>query len=228
MTTDDMDLVREYAARQSESAFAALLTRHANLVYSAAFRQTRDHHVAEEVTQTVFLILARKAASLGPATILPGWLYRTTRFVSAAALKQDTRRHRREQEAQMQSTLHESAAGSAWDQLAPVLDEAMTHLREKDRDAVVLRYFENKSLREVGVALGVEERAAQKRVSRGLAKLRSWFARRGFVLTTSAIAGAVSANSVHAAPVGLTVSALAAITASTTTTATLTLLNATM
>src|SRR4051812_42932082 len=198
MTTDDMDLVREYAASQSDSAFEAILTRHVNLVYSAAFRQTRDHHIAEEVTQTVFLILARKAASLSPATILPGWLYRTARFVSAAALKQETRRHRREEEAQMESTLHESAAGSAWEQLAPVLDEAMTHLREKDRDAVVLRYFENKSLRAVGVALGVDERAAQKRVSRGLAKLRSWFARRGFVLTPTAIAGAVSANSVQA------------------------------
>src|SRR5688572_26738516 len=120
MTSDDMDLVREYAANKSESAFATLVARHVNLVYSAALRQVRDPHLAQEATQTVFIILARKADSLRSGTILSGWLYRTARFVSATALKQETRRHRREQEAHMQSTLHDSAADSTWEQLAPV------------------------------------------------------------------------------------------------------------
>ena len=90
-----------------------------------------------------------------------------------------------------------------WKQLAPVLDEAMAQLRDKDRDAIVLRYFENKSLREVGTAMGIEERAAQKRVARGLEKLRAFFTKRGLILPARVIAGAVSAHSVQAAPAGL-------------------------
>jgi DNA-directed RNA polymerase specialized sigma24 family protein len=96
MMNDDMALVREYAAHQSEPAFATLVARYLNLVYSAALRQVGDAHLAAEITQTVFIILARKAASLNRKTILPGWLYRTTRFVAADALKQLRRRQRRE------------------------------------------------------------------------------------------------------------------------------------
>ena len=105
---DDMALVREYAAHNSEEAFATLVSRHVNLVYSAALRQVRDPHLAEEITQAVFIILARKAGSLDAKTILSGWLYRTAHYVSAAALKIQRRRQRREQEAYMQSTLHET------------------------------------------------------------------------------------------------------------------------
>jgi uncharacterized protein (TIGR03435 family) len=200
MMNDDMDLVREYAARQSEQAFATLVSRHVHLVYSAALRQVRNPHLAGEITQTVFIILARKAESLDPKTILPGWLYRTTRFVAGAALKREARRQLREQEAHMQTVTDPNPTDSSWEQLSPFLDEAMAQLRDKDRDAIVLRYFQNKSLSEVGAALGVEERAAQKRVSRSLEKLRAFFAKRGLALTTTIIAGAVSTNSVQAAP----------------------------
>lgn len=110
----------------------------------------------------------------------------------------------------MESITRNLPADSNWECLSPILDEAMLRLRDKERDAILLRYFENKSLHEVGDALGVEERAAQKRVARGLEKLRMFFAKRGVALTTAVIAGAVSANSVQAAPVGLTISVAAA------------------
>jgi RNA polymerase sigma factor (sigma-70 family) len=154
MMTEDMELVRQYANHQGENVFATLVSRHINLVYSAAWRQVRDPHLAEEVAQTVFIILARKAGSLSPRTILPGWLFRTVRYVASAALKRETRRQRREQEAFMQSATLANETNPLWEQLSPLLDEAMSALREQDRDAIVLRYFENKSLSEVGAALG--------------------------------------------------------------------------
>jgi RNA polymerase sigma factor (sigma-70 family) len=207
---DDMELVREYAARQSEQAFAALVARNVGLVHSAALRQLRDPHLAEEITQSVFIILARKAGSLNPKTILPGWLYRTTRYASAAALKMRRRRERREQEAHVEAVTQETQTDLAWEQLSPLLDEAMAHLREQDRDAIVLRYFQNRSLRDVGAVLGVDEYAAQKRVARALGKLRAFFVKRGLDSTAATIAEAVSAHSVQAAPALLAKSVTAA------------------
>jgi RNA polymerase sigma factor (sigma-70 family) len=203
MTNSDMELVREYAAQHSEQAFETLVARHITLVYSSALRQVRDPHLAEEITQAVFIILAQKAGSLSPKTILPGWLYRTTRFTASKALQSQSRRQSREQKAYMQSTIEDAATESAWQELSPVLDETMARLGAADRDALVLRYLENKSLQEVGMALGVEERAAQKRVARGLEKLRVLLTKRGVVISTMMIAGVISANAGQAVPVGL-------------------------
>ena len=199
---DDHELLAEFARRESESAFATLVARHLNLVYSAALRFTGNSHSAQEITQAVFIILARKAGALGGKVVLSGWLYQAARLTAANFIKGETRRQQREQEAYMTSTLNEPDA-AAWEQLAPWLDEAMGHLGETDRNAVVLRFFENKTASEVAVALKLTEAAAHKRTNRALEKLRKMFTKRGVTLSALAIAGAVSTNSVSAAPVAL-------------------------
>ncbi len=208
---DDLTLLREYARCNSEDAFAALVSRYVNLVYYVALRQVRDPSLAEEITQAVFIILARKAGSLGDKTILSGWLCRTARYVAANAQKTQYRRQRREQEAQ--STMNETASDETWTQIAPLLDAALDKLGKKDHDALVLRFFENKNFMEVGAALGASEDAAKMRVGRALEKLRKFFANRGVSSTTGIIAGTISANSIQIAPAVLaqsvTVAALA-------------------
>jgi RNA polymerase sigma factor (sigma-70 family) len=216
MMSDDMKLVREYAESGSEQAFSKLVAQHINLVYSVALRQVRDAHLAEEITQGVFIILARKAKSLKEDTILSGWLCRTARYVSADTLKIQSRRQIREQEAHMQSMLNENEP-EAWTHIAPILDDALGSLDQQDHDAVVLRYFEGKDLREVGVALGVKEDAARMRVNRGLEKLRKFFTWKGVALSVSAIAASVAANSVQAAPAGLSAAILTATVSSSST-----------
>ena len=208
--TDDMALLEEYARHNSEEAFAALVSRHVNLVYSVALRRVRDPHLAEEITQAVFVILARKAKSLGQKTILSGWLCRTARYACANALTIQRRRQHREQEAHMQSILNEPEF-ETWEQIAPLLEGALEHLGQKDHDAVVLRFFEGKSFNEIGTAFGASENAAKKRVNYALEKLHRYFSKRGISSTTHAIAGGISANAVQAAPVALakTVTAVA-------------------
>jgi uncharacterized protein (TIGR03435 family) len=209
----DMDLLRDYQRQGSEEAFAELVRRHVNLVYSAALRHAGIAAHAEEITQAVFVILARKAAGLRPDTILDAWLYETTRWTALSFLRGERRRQWREQEAYMQSTFQESTGDPVWHQLSPLLDEAMSRLGKKEREAVVLRFFKEKSLREVAAAMQVTEAAAQSRVHRALEKLHRYFARRGVSSTTAIIAGAISANSVQAAPVTLAkaVSAVASV-----------------
>ena len=228
---DDMELVREFTTRRSDAAFETLVSRHLNLVYSVALRQVRDPHLAQEVAQAVFIILARKAGSLGPKTILSGWLFRTAQYASADALKNQRRRQHREQEAYMQSILNcgcdapsQPTNEEAWTQISPLLDAAMLRLGEKDRNAIVLRFFENKNLREVGAALGASEDSARVRINRALEKLRTFFTKRGVMLSATVIATAVSANSVQAAPAGLAATITATAVKATTISATITTL----
>jgi RNA polymerase sigma factor (sigma-70 family) len=143
----DAGLLEQFVQSESEAAFAALVERHVNLVYSTALRHTANPHHAQEITQAVFIILARKARTLPRRIVLSGWLYHTARLTAANFQRAEWRRVRREQEAYMQSTLEDHPMETAWQDLSPLLDEAMARLGPTDRDALVLRYFENKSLR---------------------------------------------------------------------------------
>jgi RNA polymerase sigma factor (sigma-70 family) len=200
---DDTALLREYAASNSEAAFAELVSRRAGLVYSAALRQVGDPHLAEEVTQVVFIILAQKARQFSEKTILAGWLFKTTRFVALAQSRAIAKRHKHDEEIQMQSAIRSTAPDPLWEQMSPLLDQALAALGEKDREAVLLRFFENRSLAEVGNALGAGEDAARKRVRRSLEKLRRFFLKRGVASTATTIAGLLSVKAVHAAPATL-------------------------
>lgn len=208
---NDAELLAEFASRDSEQAFALLVKRHLRLVHSVALRHTTNSHHAEEITQAVFIILARKASSLGSKTILSGWLYQTARLTASNFRRAESRRVHREQEVFMDSIVPQNETSAAWIDMAPLLDDAMAYLGQADRDVIVLRYFENKPLEEVGLILGVEERAAQKRVSRSLEKLRRIFRKLGISATSAIIVGAISAHSVQAAPIALeeTISATA-------------------
>lgn len=195
---DDWQLIRRFVAEHSEEAFGELVRRNLNLVYSTALRMTQEPHLAEDVSQTVFILLTRKAGAFSEKTIVPGWLYRTTQFVASRAIRAEQRRQRREQEAFTMQQL--STSEETWQVLAPVLEDAMAGLSAADRDALVLRYFENEPLRAVGEKMGISEEAARKKVDRALARLQAIVGRQGVKVTASALAAAMSANCVTAAP----------------------------
>ncbi len=195
----DSDLLREYATTRSEKAFAEIVRRHVDLVYSAAKRQVRDPHLAEDVTQAVFLILSQKAASLGPGVSLPGWLYNTTRFAANNARRGEIRRQRHEQKAG-EDMPHSVTEAESWNQIEPDLDAAVARLASRDREAVVLRFFKQMSLKEVGAAIGVSEDAAKVRISRAIAKLRKLL---GVSAPATSLTVLLEANSSLSAPSSL-------------------------
>jgi RNA polymerase sigma factor (sigma-70 family) len=215
MSDTDLQLLARYTRHRSEDAFTELVRRHVDLVFSAALRQVRSPQLAEEVAQSAFTDLALQAHRLAPATILTAWLYQVTRRTAIDVVRREARRQLREQVACELNAMNTAAAD--WTHIEPLLDEAMHALEETDRTAVLLRYFENKSLREVGETLGTNEDAARKRVSRAVERLREFFAKRGVTIGASGLVIAISANAVQAAPAGLavTISAAAALAATT-------------
>ena len=222
---DDNALLRRYAEHDSEEAFATLVARHVNKVYSVAWRHTHNPHQAEEISQAVFVILAHKARNLGKRVIVSGWLYQTARLTAVTFLRTEVRRAKREQEAYMQHLPNESES-DIWPQIAPLLDAAMAGLNETDRHAVVLRFFDGKSMREVGTTIGANEDAAKMRVNRAVEKLRSFFTKRGVTVSSVALTASISANSVQAAPAMLakTATAVALVKGATASTSTLALM----
>jgi RNA polymerase sigma factor (sigma-70 family) len=197
----DLDLLQDYARAHSQAAFATLVGRHVNLVYSAAHRQVRSPQLAEEVTQSVFLDLARHAPQFRAEQPLAAWLFTVTRRTAIDAVRREVRRQARERTAAEIAAME--APPSTWAQTKDVLDDAMEALSETERTALLLRFFESRSLREVGEVLGLSEDTAQKRVSRALDRLRDLLLQRGVALSAAGLATDLSAHAVETAPSAL-------------------------
>ncbi|MCX6952301.1 MAG: sigma-70 family RNA polymerase sigma factor [Verrucomicrobia bacterium] len=209
---DDAQLLRRYAEEHANEAFTELVRRHVNLVYHAALRQVGgDAALAEEVAQTVFTELARRAGSLDGRPVLAGWLYTSTRFAAQKARRAESRRRRREHAAHFMAEINgEGGRGTGgdegaaeWERVRPVIDDALHALDERDREAVLLRFFEGRPFAEVGARLTLSEDAARKRVERALEKMQAVLARRGVTSTAAALGGALSGRAAMAAPAGV-------------------------
>lgn len=210
---EDAELLREYAATHSQAAFAELVRRHLGLVYSVALRQTYgDIHLAEDVTQQVFVACAAKAAALSRHPVVSGWLYRSTRYRAIDALRGEQRRRTREQQSLIMNELTTpSAPEGSYDGLRPVLDEVISELDAADRDAVTLRFFENRGFAEIGARLRLNENAARMRVERALGKLQARLASRGITSTAAALTTVLAEQTMIAAPAGLASSVVSGV-----------------
>ena len=210
MMTNAQSLLKSYAADRSEDAFRELVARYIGLVHSTALRQLDgDVQLAEDISQVVFSDLARDAGKISGGVMLGGWLHQRTVNAARTVMRSERRRQAREKEAaQMGLTEDHTALNLA--RIGPALDEAITRLSPGDRAAVVLRFFERQDLREVGKALGVNEDAAQKRVSRALEKIRLLLGRNGVVISASALGALLAAEEVAAATAQLVLTITAA------------------
>ena len=191
----DNELLARWLRTRSEQDFAELVQRHLAMVHSAALRVVNgDRHLADDVAQTVFADLARKARSLTDRPSLAGWLHTSARFAAMGLLRGEHRRRQREQEALSMPQDPAASDAPAWSELQPVIDAAIGDLSAKDREALLLRYFENRSHREIGELLGLTDNAARMRVERALDKARSLLAKRGITSSTSGLAAALLAH----------------------------------
>jgi len=210
---DDWALLSRYVQTGCQASFGRIVERHSPWVFGLSLRAVRDRHLAEDVTQAVFIILARKAATIREGTPLSGWLFKTSRFAVNDALKRRTRMKNRENRfaeffkaavgvngGSSRANLEaQGANAAATDELSQTLDEAVACLSESDRQAVLLRFYEGKLLAEVGVILGVSEEAAKKRVARAVEKLRKYFSTRGVVPSLALLLLLLSRRSAEAA-----------------------------
>lgn len=201
---DEAALLRHYAEEGSQEAFAELVRRHLDLVYAAALRRTGgDTHLAHDVTQQVFIALARHARKLSRHTVLSAWLHTATRNAALNLVISEQRRKSREQAASILEAGETAHSVPDWNRLRPVLDAAIDDLPESDRAAVVLRFLERRPFAEIGAALHVSEDAARRRTERALEKLRGALAGRGITSTAAALGAIVGAQPVVSAPAGL-------------------------
>lgn len=196
---EDFELLHRFVETDSQEAFSQLVDRYLNLVYSVCLRETHDAVLAQDVTQTVFLTLFHKAPSIRKGTPLAGWLFKTSRFASKNAVRHELRRRAGEQEliqAMEQSAQHTST----WQPIEPLLHDAIASLGTKEREAILLRYFEDRSFEEVGLRLNTTESTARMRVSRAIEKLRQYLRKNGVAVPTALLSSLLAENAVQAAP----------------------------
>jgi RNA polymerase sigma factor (sigma-70 family) len=206
---DDRELLQEYATSASEAAFAELVRRHLNWVHSVARRNVHDPHLASDVTQSVFVLLAKKASSLRRGVVLTGWLFRTTRFIALRARRDESRRKNREQRVSaMMSTNLSDDDQRTWNRVSEDLDQAVASLSERDRSAILLRFYEARSVRDVGGGLGISEDAAKKRIGRAVEKMRKFLLKRGVSVAGVGLIALLSEKTVESAPATLGASVL--------------------
>ena len=202
---DDRELLRRYAREGSEESFREVVLRHYDLVHSAALRQVAgDAHLAQDVAQVVFTVLARKAAKVSHRSVLVSWLYVTTRMAAAQAVRNERRWKARSLNADTMEKSQENEATSVnWECVRLLLDTAMCELRDSDREAILLRFFKGRAFEEAGTELGVSPDAARMRVDRAVDRLRVRLAKHGVTSSAAALAEALAGHSVAAAPAGL-------------------------
>lgn len=212
-TRTDPQLLADYVEQGSEAAFAELVRRHIDLVYSAALRMTCDPHSAQDVTQLVFVAMAREARKLQKHPVVSAWLHRTARNVAANVVRSDVRRRAREQTAIDMNPPTVMEPDTIWERIAPQLDTAIGELSESDRNALMLRFLEGKSARETGEILGVNAETAQKRVYRAVERLREFFGKRGITINTGSLGLMIASKGVQSAPTGLAAAISSAVAA---------------
>lgn len=204
---EDVQWLEDYARTGSPQAFARLVETHVGLVYSAAMRQLRNHHLAEDVTQQAFIKLAQKASSLQRETVLAAWLLVTTRYLASDVKRAAARRAAREQRAaEMRSTPPPSPDHDPWSEIEPLLDEAMCSLSPDDRRAVTLRYLQGRNVEQVAAALDVSRDAAAQRLHRAIGRLRDYLQRRGAVVDRAALGSLILSRGFHPPPPALAAS----------------------
>lgn len=200
---NDWELLQDFVSQRSDAAFQTLVDRYVDLVYTAALRQVRDRHLAQDVCQAVFLILTKNAGKLPPKVVLAGWLFRTTRFVAARAVRTEQRRRLREECAAAMKEQFNSASNDPWAEIEPFLDEAIARLSESDRNAVLQRFFARKTFKDLATTMGTTEEGARKRVGRAVEKLHDFFTRKGVGISTGILGTFLTERCVSAAPIGL-------------------------
>src|SRR5262245_28500806 len=217
----DWELLEIYVLHGSQDAFSELVNQHIALVHSSAVRLVNgDAHLAQDIAQLVFANLARQAAKLPRSTILAGWLHRDTYYTALDLLRKEARRRAREKEAVAMNDLERESASVDWQQVRPFLDQALEQLPPTDRDALLLRFFEQRSLAEIGERLGFGESGASHRISRALEKLRNVLVSRGVTTTAATLSVLLAAHGVQPIPTGLATALASASLANSSTTTT--------
>jgi RNA polymerase sigma factor (sigma-70 family) len=213
---EDSELLRRYVQERTEEAFAEVVRRHIDFVYGVALRRVgNDTHLAQEVCQDVFGAVAAKAAELARRPLLKGWLHTAAQFSAARTVRGEQRRKAREHQAHIMHELNEDTTARQWNQLRPIIDETISELGERDREAVLLRFFEERTFPEIGAKLSLSEDAARMRVERALEKIRTLLARQGVTSTSAALGVALASQRVIAAPAGFATAVTSAALAGT-------------